>query len=158
MKKEVWKSIPNYEGLYEVSSLGRVKSLYINRCLNPYISARYYCVGLSKNGVQKNKRVHQLVAEMFLNHTPCGMKLVIDHINGNPLDNKVENLQLISQRQNISKMNGNFSSKYLGVSWDKNSNKWTAKININQKQYHLGLFNCELAASQAYQNKLKEII
>jgi hypothetical protein len=157
MKKEVWKSIPNYEGLYEVSSLGRVKSLKKNKCLNPFISTRYFRVGLSKNGIQKTKRVHSLVSEAFLNHVPCGMKLVIDHINGDKHDNRVDNLQIVSQRENISKMNGKFSSKYIGVSWDKKANKWTAKIMINKKNYHLGVFNCELAASQVYQNKLKEI-
>ena len=158
IEKEVWKPIPNYEGLYEVSSLGRVKSIKKNKILkNSIYKNKYSSIGICKYGVIKTKRVHQLVAEVFLNHVPCGMKLVIDHINGNVLDNRVENLQIVSQRENICKMTGKFSSKYIGVSWDSNSNKWTAKIMINKKQYHLGLFKCELSASLAYQNKLKEL-
>lgn len=158
MEKEVWKPIPNYEGLYEVSSLGRVKSIKKNKILkNSVYKNEYSNVGVFKDNIRKTKRVHQLVAEVFLNHVPCGMKLVIDHINGNVLDNRVENLQIVSQRENISKMNGKFSSKYIGVSWDSNSNKWKAMIYFNGKQYHLGLFNCELSASLVYQNKLKEL-
>lgn len=160
MEKEVWKPIPNYEGLYEVSSLGRVKSLKFNKeriLKNTIRSDGYLVVGLFKYRIKKDKKVHQLVAMAFLNHTPNGNKLVVDHINGDKYNNTVYNLQLITQRQNISKMNGKFSSKYIGVSWDSNSNKWKAMIYFNGKQYHLGLFNCELSASLVYQNKLKEL-
>ena len=161
MEKEVWKSIPNYEGLYEVSSLGRVKSLKFNKeriLKNTIRSDGYSVVGLFKYRIKKDKKVHQLVAMAFLWHQPDGYKLVVDHINGDKYNNRVDNLQLITQRENIGKMNGIFSSKYIGVSWDNNSNKWKAVIYFNGKQYHLGLFKCELAAALAYQNKLKEII
>ena len=70
----------------------------------------------------------------------------------------LENLQLISQRENVYKTQGKYSSKYKGVSWDKEKNKWRTKIRINGKLIHLGYFNCELAASAAYQNKLKTIL
>ena len=98
------------------------------------------------------QRVHSLVSEAFLNHVPCGMKLVIDHINGDKHDNRVDNLQIVSQRENMSKMNGKFSSKYIGVSWDKKANKWSARIKFNMKKFHIGFYDTPEAASAAYRN------
>lgn len=155
---EIWKSIKDYEGLYEVSNLGMVKSLKFGkeRVLKPSIdSSGYYSVVLSDKIKGKSKRIHQLVAESFLNHTSCGHKLVVDHINDNPLDNRVENLQVVTQRYNTRKTQGNYSSKYKGVCWSKNAKKWMSSITINGKSKHLGYFNCELQAHLAYQNKIK---
>jgi hypothetical protein len=163
MEKEVWKDIPCYEGLYEVSSLGRVKSLGNDKTRKEKIlkqninGSGYFKVCLFKDGISQNTTVHQLVAMAFLNHNPCGMALVVDHINWNKLDNRLENLQLITQRENCSKDVKNKTSKYTGVSWCKSAKKWTTKIQINSKKKHLGYFNCELAASIAYQNKLKTL-
>ena len=155
MKKEEWKTIPNYEGLYEVSSLGRVKSVRKNKILKPILNSKYLKVSLSN---YKKYRIHQLMVITFLNHKPDGTyKLVVDHINGDYLDNRLENLQLISQRENVSKSNKLKTSKYIGVSWSKQSKKWHSSITINKKLIHLGYFNCELEASIVYQNKFKEI-
>jgi hypothetical protein len=160
---EEFRDIPGYEGLYQVSNLGRVKSLGNNqkrkeKILNPRVSTwGYNQVLLSKNKIIKNNLVHKLVAMAFLNHIPCGHKIVVDHINDNKLDNRLENLQLISQRENVFKTQGKYSSKYKGVCLHKKLNKWVSNIQINGINIYLGLFNCELAAHQAYQNKLKEI-
>lgn len=160
---EIWKDIPNYEGVYQVSNLGKVKSLNYNRTkvekimlltLNRY---GYYAIGLSKNNKKKTFTVHKLVAMAFLGHTPCGYKLVVDHIDSNPLNNNLENLQLISQRENSYRQQGKHSSSYKGVYWSKQLNKWRACITINNKQTHLGCFINEYDAHLAYQNKLKEI-
>jgi hypothetical protein len=164
--EEIWKDIPRYKGLYQVSNLGNVKSLPREVCnyrgcfiskekfLKQRISKNYHSVRI-KN---KTIRVHQLVAMAFLNHTPCGHKLVVDHINHNKLDNRLENLQLITNRENCSKDVKNKTSKYTGVSWDSNRKKWQVGIKINGKRYALGRFNCEEEASQVYKNKLKEIL
>lgn len=168
---EVWKSIPNYEGLYEVSSLGKVKSLPRKICnhkgchiskekiLRPGINSRdYLSIVLFKNNSKKSLNVHQLIAMAFLNHTPCGHNLVVDHINKNKIDNRLENLQLITNRKNCSKDVKNKTSKYTGVSLDKrNNNRWKSLIKIKGKTTYLGYFKCELAAHLAYQNKLKEL-
>ena len=172
MEKEIWKEVKGYEGIYEVSDLGNVKSLpremnrgsgitiSKERILKPYVYSRgYYGVSLRKDNKAKTKKVHQLVAIAFLNHTPDGtQKLVVDHIDNNKLNNRLDNLQLTTNRENSSKDRKGGSSKFIGVSWDRKYNKWKAQIRINGKKVHLGYFKIEIEASNAYNNKLKEII
>jgi len=171
MEKEIWKTIKGYPD-YEVSSFGGVKSLgrlilkygkkpflYKERILKPVvISGGYLAVNLYSNGVVKMRTIHQLVAEAFLNHKPNGHKLVVNHINFNKADNRVKNIEIITQRENTNQKHIKSSSKYTGVTWYKTGKKWVAKIHINGKDRHLGYFTNELEASKAYQNKLKEII
>ena len=109
---ENWKDIKGYEGIYQVSDLGRVKSLRYGNILNPYInSTGYKVVNLSENTKRVTKKVHSLVAECFLNHTPNGYKLVVDHINNVKTDNSLNNLQIITHRENCSKDKKGYSSK-----------------------------------------------
>jgi hypothetical protein len=105
MTEEIYKSIPGYENIYEVSNYGNVKSIKFGKekILKPKKTRTGYLqVGLLKDG-RKLIGVHQLVAMAFLNHTPCGMKLVIDHINDIKSDNRIINLQVVTQRENIWK-------------------------------------------------------
>lgn len=158
---EIWKDILNYGGFYEVSNLGNVKSFkkqkkgeLLKPCLNNH---GYLHVLLSKNGKYKTKKIHQLVAETFLNHIPCGHKLVVNHINFNKTDNRVGNLEIITSRENTNLKHIKSSSQYVGVSWIKNIGKWSSRIQVNGKNEFLGHFTDELDAHNAYQNKLKEI-
>ena len=171
---EVWKDIPNYEGYYQVSNLGNVKSLerFIvcgknesakrkipETILKPSINnVGYYSLKLQKFGVKKTIEIHKLVSICFLGHIANGYKLVVDHINNNRLDNRSENLQLITQRENTSKDKKNCSSKYTGVCWHILNNRWRASITINNKPKHLGYFKNEIDAHNAYQNALKELL
>lgn len=154
-----------------MSNLGRVKSLsreifngkckYLSRekILKNYKNKHGYLkLMLSNNGKTQTIQTHQLVAITFLNHIPNGHRKVIDHINDNPSDNRVENLQIVTQRFNVKKTQGKYSSKYKGVSWDKKLNKWRAMIHINGNQLFLGYYINEEDAHLAYQNKLKQII
>ena len=155
--KEIWKDIPTYDEIYQVSNFGNVRSLRYNK-IKIMTSFKhtdgYLCVAIRNNGIAKNRKIHQLVAMAFLGHIPNGLKLVVDHINDDKLDNRLENLQIVTQRYNSRKTQGKYSSKYKGVSWSKNGNKWRAQIEINNKLLHLGLFNCELKAKLAYDKKL----
>ena len=92
---EIWKDIEGYEGLYQVSNFGRIKSLYNyrgkNNILVPHIKRGYYQIGLRKNTKRKWFSIHRLVAETFIenpNNLPC-----VNHIDENKLNNKVENLE-----------------------------------------------------------------
>ena len=158
-QQEIFKDIPDYEGIYQVSSLGNVKSLKFGKekILTPcFNSVGYLTVNLYKNGNIKMFQIHQLVAITFLNHKLDGTnKIVVDHINNISTDNRLENLQVISRRENLSKDKKNTTSKYTGVVWHKTNKKWLAKITINGKRKHLGYFINEIDAHDAYQNTLK---
>lgn len=169
--EEIWKDVPDYEGLYQVSNLGRVRSVpkcWINNgrlicnknykllALNTLVNG-YIKVGLHKNNQEKKISVHQLVAMAFLGHTPCGMNLVVDHKNDIKTDNRVENLQIVSHRFNCYKTQGKYSSKFKGVSFNKKNNKWESQIYFNGKSEKLGFFKNEYDAHLAYQNALKNL-
>ena len=73
----------------------------------------------------------------------------IDHINGDKLDNRIENLRAatVGQNQHNRKTNANNTSGYKGVSWNKGCNKWLSQIKLEGKRIHLGYFdNLEEAA------------
>ena len=105
---ETWKDIKEYEGLYQVSDLGRVKSLpkpYKNnaiskeKILKQRVNDNGYCVvDLYKDGKRKVYRVHKLVMQEFLceNH-----KLDINHIDCNKTNNKLSNLEYCTRQENM---------------------------------------------------------
>jgi len=159
---EIFKDIPNYEGKYQVSNLGRVKSLnYKNTGLESILKQRIdkygYCRLNLSNSIQKTVYVHKLVAMTFLNHKPCGLDLVIDHKNDIKTDNRVENLHIVTQRFNSNKTQGKYSSQYKGVHLCKASGKWISRIKINGKKKYLGCFKCELKAHYTYLQAVKEL-
>jgi len=155
---EIWKEIKGFEN-YKVSNLGRVKSCKKGKekFLRLNLDSGYLRVGLSSNGKGKIIRIHQLVAIAFLNHTPCGYKLVVDHINGVKTDNRLENLQVITQRENASKDKKGGTSKHTGVYWCKRSGNFKASIRVGGKQKYLGTFNDELKAAESYIKALKKL-
>lgn len=101
--------------------------------------------------------MHRLIYKHFIGPVPKGN--VIDHINRNRLDNRIENLRLATASQN--RMNStkkrNSKNKYKGVAQDKGSRKWKAYIGYNKKQIHIGMFETEEEAYQAYLIKAKEL-
>ena len=160
--EEIWKDITGYEGHYQVSNLGSVKSLKKGNemIMKPGInSMNYKLVILSKNNKIEKFTIHQLVAIEFLGHQPNGNKSVIDHINGDTLNNTLENLRIVTQRENISLGydKKSTSSKYRGVYWQKTSNKWLVKIYTNGKSKYLGFFDKEYDAANAYKEALNKI-
>lgn len=109
--KEIWKAIPDYEGYYEVSDTGKVRSItrtiidsngrsytYKGQEKSPSIVRGYYRIQLSKNGITKAYFIHRLVALAFLpnpNNLP-----IINHKDENPLNNNVDNLEWCTQEYN----------------------------------------------------------
>ncbi len=83
----------------------------------------------------------------------------IDHINGNTLDNRRENLRAVSIRENTQNRKIKYASKYPGVSKNKNSktNPWRARIHYNGKDYLLGYFKNEEEAYECYKQACVDI-
>ena len=169
--EEIWKDVPNYEW-YQVSNLGNVRSLdrVVNTkgggkrlikgiILRPAIdTSGYYHVVLYSALKKETTRVHKLVAMVFLNHIPNGHTMVVNHIDLDRTNNNLNNLEIITHRDNSNQKHINSSSKYVGVSWNKKNKKWVAYIGYGSKKKHLGSFDDEFKAHQAYQKKLKEIM
>ena len=172
--KEVWGDIPGYEGYYQASSFGRVRSLdrvvtysngydrfYKGGVMNGSVNNGYRQTALHINGIRRNFKFSQLVAIAFLNHEPNGMKMVVDHINGDKSNDRVENLRVVTNRANLSACfrsdRDSFSSEYVGVNWDKKLSKWRALIEYKGVSVHLGYYNTEIEASKAYQLALSKI-
>tara|TARA_R110002072_G_scaffold171877_1_gene325618 strand:- start:305 stop:784 length:480 start_codon:yes stop_codon:yes gene_type:complete len=157
---EEFRDVVGYEGIYKVSNLGNVKSLpnkvrFSERILKPSLnSGGYFKIDLRKDNKTKTRTVHQLVAEAFLNHVPCGNSIEVDHINEDKLNNRLDNLQLLTSVEHRGKGS---SSKYIGVSWCKRDSKWLSRIRINGKLKNLGDFYLELEAAYAYQDALKAL-
>ncbi len=149
--------IPGYEGLYRANSNGQIISLLGKRpkILNPGKNEKgYLLVNLCKNKKKKSIKIHIIIALTFLGKRPDG--LVINHIDGNKLNNKSSNLEYITPRENSTHYykSQKKSSQYIGVHWVKQRKKWRARITINKKQYSLGSFQLEIEAHNAYQNAL----
>ena len=106
MKKEVWKDIKGYEGFYQVSNMGRIRSLdhetsgkkYKGKILSTNVTVGYPIVRLSKGENKTSERVHRIVAKTFIEN-PDNLPEV-NHLDGNKNNNCVENLEWCSSREN----------------------------------------------------------
>lgn len=159
---EIWKDIPNYVGLYQVSNLGNVKSLsrpikqryvyYISKekLLTPKVnSGGYLWVKLCRTG-EKSFAVHILVALAFIGERdPLN---VVNHKDGNKLNNHLDNLEYCTHRENAHHYEKSVksTSKYIGVSYDSNRKKWCSKIKVKGKTVNLGRFENEVDAYHKY--------
>lgn len=167
---EIWKNIPNFEGLYQVSDHGRVRSVdrlsYQSNCKKPhklsgtdmsqYISKHGYMrIGLKKN--QYN--VHRLVMMAFVGES----ELLVDHIDENKQNNNLSNLRYCTPRENTlfsttkENKSKNYKSKYTGVTQENKTGKWISRISIKGERVYLGFYGTELEAHKAYQKSLNEI-
>ena len=156
---EIWKTIKGFED-YEISSLGRVKSLKFGKekiMIKSVNRQGYLHVRLCNKNKCETKKIHKLVSIAFLNHTPNGNKIVVNHKDFNRKNNHIDNLEIVTQRENCNKKHLKSSSVYTGVCWCTRDRKWMAYITINGKGIFLGLFKNELDASNAYQNKLSQL-
>lgn len=121
---------------------------------------------ISNNGYWKiwnNKKcilIHRYLYEKYYN-IKLNPKQQINHKNHCRNDNRIQNLELVNNQQNSQyKSKNNFinsSSKYKGVSWDRNAQKWTAQITVNCKKEHLGCYSSEYEAKDAYNKRALEL-
>jgi len=171
-KIELWRDIPNHIGLYKVSDLGRAKSLdrmvrhkrwgghafYEGKILKQnYSKNEYLCFRTSNEDVKTTHFTHQLVAAVFNGHVVSGREEVVDHKNNIKLDNRAVNLQSITHRKNTSKDIKNKTSRYTGVSWDREEKKWASNIQRNGVKLRLIRTTNEDLANSMYQIALANI-
>lgn len=149
MEELRWKDIEGYEGLYEICEDGRIKNKKSGELLNGTKSNNGYIrISLSKCSKSKKIYKHRLLAIAFIEKVDG--KNVVNHINGLKDDNRLENLEWTSIRENTSHgFIGKGSSKYNGVAWHKATNKWRGRLLINNINYWLGTYNSEEAAYAA---------
>lgn len=163
---EKWLDIEGFVGYYQISSLGRVKSLgrFVNgKNGTMFIKERilknksdkdgYLGVVLSKNGKTTTCKVHRLVAQHFIGNPEN--KNQINYINGDKKDNSTLNLEWVNNLKNTNHHHNNGGTKKYGV--HKSNNKWRARIKKDGKSICLGHYNHKEEAYQAFYNKYKEL-
>lgn len=155
LEGEIWKDVVGYEGKYFVSNLGRVKNTK-PQLLATRERRRYLAVTLHKDDKLCDFSIHRLVAVSFIPNP--NNRYVVNHINGINFDNRVDNLEWVSARENTSHAldKTKTSSKYTGVSWRKDNNVWRAYIKPHGKIIHLGQYPTQEEARDAYQEAVKQ--
>ena len=114
------------------------------------------CIGQKENGGNIYKLMHVMIMEA--EGVICSNNEEIDHINGKPNDNRVENLRVTTHGENMKnvKLPSNNTSGYKGVYYSKQERKWKAFVRVNKKQKHLGTFSTKEEAIVARQKAENE--
>lgn len=158
--EEIWKDVEGYEGYYQVSNFGRMLSWNSNhkghKRKEPKLlstsyktTTRYIVMLLVKDGSFFGIKLHRLVALHFVEN-PNNYEFV-NHIDGDRYNNRADNLEWVSPRENIahSKLKRSGTSKILGVSFNTKKQKWIAQIRFNGKNIQVGAFKTEIEAADA---------
>lgn len=144
---EEWRQITDYPN-YKISNLGQVRNSK-GKILALDITRGHYYIKLYKDSKGKMKYIHKLIAEAFIPN-PNNFPL-IDHIDRNPLNNSIDNLRWATISQNgYNRQTKPHSSKYRGVYWNKETNKWVCKISINNKTKYIGQYETEEEGAKAF--------
>lgn len=164
--EEIWKPVFGYEGYYEVSNTGKIRSLerYVitNQGYKTKVNSRimtqqknkygYNDVKLSKNGKALRLLTHRIVMQSFIGKSD----LQVDHLNKDKQDNRVTNLEYVSHRENVRRSsvckNGN-----PGIYWSKRNNMWACAIQKNKKRHFGGYFRNQGDAIKARDDLLKKL-
>lgn len=153
MEEEIWKDIPGYEGIYQASNLGEVKSLdrYVASktpgsirhirgvVLKPKLRNGYLFVDLCRDNKRSSPNIHQIVCLVFMGHTFESFANVINHIDGNKSNNRIDNLEIISQRENV---HAYFKKAIAGYRFGacNDNGRFRSSIYVDGRKYHLGCF------------------
>lgn len=153
--EEEWKDVPELEGLYKVSNLGRVLSLRYNKIMRTRNRAGYPSVCLYNRYIVKDYTVHFLVTLSFIGKRPDGFD--VDHIDNNRTNSRLDNLRYLSRRDNIKKT---FDGKRRGVSKMRKQKttpqRYRADLWIFGKKHFLGSWQSKETALGIYRDTHKE--
>lgn len=143
-----WKRIDEFED-YEVCDVGLVRSKKTNRILKSTPHSEGYPVyRLFIDGKCHWKLLHRILAEAFIPNPDN--KRCVDHIDGDVTNNTIQNLRWVTHQENQFNRHVH-KGEYRGVSFMKAKGKWRARIFINGKEKHLGLFDTAKEASECFE-------
>ena len=166
--KEIWKDIPEYEGYYQASNLGNIKSLerkvtYSNGAIHYYSEkirkpslSEYRLIALSKDGKVKMCKISRIIAKLFVEGR-CDKNNIVNHIDGNKHNDKYDNLEWCTYSKNsLHSFDSGLrtrKNKTPGVFFDEKRNKWCSYLYRNSKNIFVGRF--DNLHDAIYQRKLK---
>ncbi len=155
--EEEFRIIKDYDN-YSVSNLGNIKNNKTGKIMKLSMDGKgYYKINLFNDKKPQTKYVHRLVGETFIPN-PLNKKC-IDHKDNNPLNNHISNLRYATHQENQfnQQLSSSNTSGSKGVHFNKREKKWVAKIKVNGKSKHLGLFDKKEDAIRARVLKAKEL-
>lgn len=157
---EIWSDVVGYEGMYEVSIYGRVRSLRFNkiRIMKPVINPQGYAMLILMKDKSTNPHVvHRLVAKAFVPN-PL-MKKNVDHIDNNRSNNIVTNLRWATNSENSANTSrwSPIGIKGVKAVESKKGLRYVATVSWEGKHHHLGTFDSAEEAQEAYKLKAKEL-
>lgn len=153
---ELWKTIKGYKGRYRVSNYGRVSSRSKRsgiKILQSCLAFGYNTYNLCKNSKAKWFRGARLVATYFIRKPR--LNEVVNHIDGSRNNDHVDNLEIVTQRENLTHCKKRKSDRLTGAAWSEADQCWRSSIKIKRTSYSLGSFPTELLAHKAYIKELE---
>ncbi len=147
MNNNEFKTVPGFVN-YEVNPIGNIRRIGSEFPLATSVNSSGYRQVKVDN---QSLRCHRAVALAWIG-VPADTTLVVNHMDANKMNNHVNNLEFISNRENVSAgyLLKDKSSKYIGVSWNKSKCKWSATAKIDGKKTFFGYHSTEEEARQAY--------
>lgn len=156
MQEELWKAIKGYEGLYQVSNLGKIKNLITNKILKGFYNKKgYLSVKLYNKNNTKTFYIHRLVALNFINNTEN--KLQVNHINGIKDDNNLSNLEWCTNVENMNHRYTSLGKEKYSLYFNKERNLWESYINYKGTKINLGRFKHKNDALKVFEEKYIEL-
>ena len=132
----------------------RYLKLSAGKPVGTLLSSGYLTAAFTIKGKRHSYLVHRVIYKMLVG---CCDDYLVDHKNGDRKDNRIENLRKLTSSQNLSNMKCKKKSGLMGAYYDKTNKRWKSQIKMNKVLHHLGWFNTEQDAHDAYMKARTEL-